>query len=64
LDISVSFDGMTWMKLVQKTDDAVVGGLRGERFVWRGEAVAARFVRVTLLARDYFHLDQVEVFGD
>jgi len=64
LDISVSFDGATWMRLVRKTDDAVVGGLRGQRFVWQGEPVAARLVRVTLLARDYFHLDQVEVFGD
>jgi hypothetical protein len=42
----------------------VVGGLRGERFEWRGEGVAARFVRVTLRGRDFFHLDQVEVFGD
>jgi len=63
-EISVSYDGASWMSLVRKTDDAVAGGLRGERFVWRGQPAAARFVRVTLLARDFFHLDQVEVFGD
>jgi hypothetical protein len=64
LQINVSLDGVTWMMLVRKTDESVVGGLRGNRFEWAGAPVAARLVRVTLLARDYFHLDQVEVFGD
>ena len=39
-EIGVSFDGVNWMTLVRKSDDAVVGGLRGERFEWRGEGVA------------------------
>ncbi|HQT47122.1 MAG TPA: glycosyltransferase family 2 protein [Acidocella sp.] len=62
--LSVSIDGITWVELTRKADKAVVGGVTGSPFIWDGPGTAwARHVRVTLLGRDYLHLDQVEVFG-
>ncbi|NNM56169.1 discoidin domain-containing protein [Acidocella sp.] len=62
--LSVSIDGASWTEVARKEDDEVVGGIEGAPFVWAGPGAAwARFVRVTLLGRDYLHLDQVEVFG-
>jgi hypothetical protein len=62
--LSVSIDGQAWTELARKTDDQVTGGVVGGPYVWRGPGAAwARFVRLTLLGRDYLHFDQVEVFG-
>jgi hypothetical protein len=62
--LGVSIDGESWSELVRKEDDEVVGGVGSAPFIWNGPGTAwARFVRVTLLGRDYLHLDQVEVFG-
>ncbi|GLR68068.1 hypothetical protein GCM10010909_27490 [Acidocella aquatica] len=61
--LSVSIDGESWTEITREEDDEVVGG-GGAPFIWAGPGAAwARFVRVTLLGRDYLHLDQVEVFG-
>lgn len=62
--LSVSIDGIAWVELTRKEDEIVVGGVTGAPFIWDGPGTAwARYVRVTLLGRDYLHLDQVEVFG-
>ena len=62
--LSVSIDGASWVEVTRKEDDEVVGGVEGAPFIWAGPGTAwARFVRVTLLGRDYLHLDQLEVFG-
>jgi len=56
----VSIDGESWVEVAVKRDGAVVAA----PYVWAGPGAAwARFVRVTLLARDFLHLDQVEVYG-
>lgn len=58
--LSVSIDGTAWVDLLEKRD-----GLPVEApVVWAGPGTAwARFVRVTLLGRNFLHLNQVEVFG-
>lgn len=62
--LSVSIDGQAWIELARKTDGQVTGGVVGGPYIWRGPGAAwARFIRVTLLGRDYLHFDQVEVFG-
>ncbi len=62
--LSVSIEGEVWIEIARKEDGAVVGGIIGGPYVWNGPGTAwARFVRVTLLGRDYLHLDQVEVYG-
>lgn len=64
ISLSVSIDGEAWVELIRKEDNEVVGGISNVPFAWNGPGTAwARFVRVTLLGRDYLHLDQVEVFG-
>jgi hypothetical protein len=58
--IGVSIDGISWVDVLEKRDGAVVTA----PVVWAGPGTAwARFVRVTLLGRNYLHLAQVEVFG-
>lgn len=58
--LSASIDGQSWADLVEKRDGQIVEA----PFIWDGPGTAwARFVRVTLLGRDYLHLSQVEVFG-
>ena len=40
------------------------GGLDGNPFEWIApHPVDARYVRVTLLGRNYLHLDQIEILG-
>ena len=58
--LSVSIDGSSWVELAEKRDDMPLA----EPYIWAGPGTAwARYVRVTLLGRNYLHLDQVEVFG-
>jgi hypothetical protein len=62
--LEVSIDAETWIEIARKEDGAVVGGIKGGKFVWNGPGTAwARYVRITLLGRDYLHLDQVEIYG-
>lgn len=58
--LSASIDGESWVDLVEKRDGRIVEA----PFIWDGPGTAwARFVRVTLLERNFLHLAQVEVFG-
>lgn len=58
--LSVSIEGTAWVDLLEKRDGVPVGA----PVVWAGPGTAwARFVRVTLLGRNFLHLSQVEVFG-
>jgi hypothetical protein len=62
--LDISIDGQARVELVRKEDDALVGGVGGAPFIWNGPGTAfGRFVRITLLGRDYLHLNQVEVYG-
>ncbi|MDE2239653.1 MAG: glycosyltransferase family 2 protein [Rhodospirillales bacterium] len=58
--IGASIDGESWVTLAEHHDEPP----REAPFIWSGPGTAwARFVRVTLLGRNFLHLDQVEVFG-
>jgi hypothetical protein len=62
--LAVSIDGQSWAEICRKEDDSPVGGVDGNFYTWRGVWPAwGRFVRVTLLAMDYLHLSQVEIFS-
>ena len=55
--LHVSIDGDSWVEIASTRNAPAP-------FIWAGPGTAwARFVRVTLLGRDYLHLDQLEVFG-
>jgi hypothetical protein len=62
--LSVSIDGESFAVLAEKCDGQVLGDYLTGPFTWAGPGRAwGRYVRVTLLAEDFFHLDQVEIFG-
>ncbi len=62
--IEVSIEAEAWIEIARKEDDAVIGGIYGGKYVWNGPGTAwARYVRITLLGRDFLHLDQVEIYG-
>jgi glycosyltransferase involved in cell wall biosynthesis len=62
--LSAAIDDASWVEIYRKDDDTPVGGILTEPFIWDGPGSAwARFVRITLIAHDCLHLDQVEIFG-
>ena len=62
--LSVSPDGEDWTE-IHTHDGEAPGGAVGEPFRWQAQrTTVTRFVRITLLGRDYLNLDQVEVFGE
>lgn len=62
--LSVSQDGVQWRVVQRKDDNRIVGGADGNPHIWRtAPPDPARFVRITLLGRNFLTLDQVEVYG-
>lgn len=63
--IQVSESGNQWRTVFSKRDETAFGGVDGQPFMWRpDELTIARFVRIQLIGRQFFHLDQVEVYGE
>ena len=52
------------IEVYRRESDEPFGGIDGNPLVWSPAApIIGRYVKIRLLARDYLHLDQVEVFG-
>lgn len=65
LRISGSLDGRQWRTLAEKTDDVLFGGADGRPLAVDLPArPVARFVRLTNLVPNYFHLDEVQILGE
>lgn len=63
--IEASINGKDYIEILRKEDDISFGGFVGKPLVWTSDLpVIARFVRISLLSRQYLHLDQVKIFGD
>ncbi len=63
--LEVSTDFISWQTLYRADEPTLFGGIDGRPFIWRSDtAVAARFVRITLLACTSLHLDAVEIYED
>ena len=61
--IDLSDDGVVWREVFRKTSQDDFGGADGAPFqVVLPTPQTGRFVRMTLLTRAYFHLDQIEVY--
>ncbi len=57
-------DGKIWRVLVEKTDDALFGGVGSKPLLWELPAdCVARFIRLTNVEHNYFHLDEVQILG-
>ena len=62
--IDLRGEATDWITLHHQTEALLFGGLDGTPFVWIApQPVEGRILRITLLGRDYLHLDQVEVIG-
>jgi hypothetical protein len=65
VSVSSSADGREWVLQAVKLDDAVFGGADGNPHAFAfSPPFRARFVRVTMIGEDYFHLDEVEIYGE
>lgn len=62
LRILLSDDGLNW-RTMYRHDGTAFGGNDGQPLIVSLNAEKARFVRLQLDASEYFHLDEVEVFG-
>lgn len=63
IKIDVSFNGDEFYEVYRKDDGKSLGGIISQPLAVPLHC-RARFIKITLLAHDYFHLDQVEVFGE
>jgi hypothetical protein len=62
IEIGIAFD--QFVEFFRKESNAIFGGVDGNPLVWIPSIpVPGRFVRITLLDRNYLHLDQVEIYG-
>jgi hypothetical protein len=60
----VSEDGTSWDEVFRRTDASSFGGIDGQPFEWTPEfEVKGRYLRIELLDAQFFHLDQVQVYG-
>ena len=63
LKILLSPDGKTWTELYEHDGGKFFGQTDGKPLSVPGGGASARFVRIALPAPEYFHLDEVEVYG-
>ncbi len=62
--VETSKNAQIWGQLYTKKDLRHVGGVDGQPFILVIQnPIEARYVRITLLGRNYLSLDQVEVYG-
>jgi hypothetical protein len=62
--IETSPDGGAWSEICRKEDSQTVGGINSRPFFWQPKPPArGKFVRVTLLGRNFLHLERVEIYG-
>ena len=62
LVIDTSCDGQTWERLFFNNGNSPYGGADGHPLIVRAQG-KARYVKLWLAATDYFHLDEVEIYG-
>jgi hypothetical protein len=59
-----SEDGSEWREVFRRTDEVPFGGADGNPLIWwPASAVRLRHLRLTVLARTWLSLDEVEVYG-
>ena len=62
--ILVSDDGLDWNEVFRRTDQIAFGGLDTQPFVWKpSSTMLGQYLRVELIEDQFFHLDQVQVYG-
>jgi hypothetical protein len=65
LKIEFSPDGSNFFEIFRKEDNSVFGGADGKPLIIKiSKSLKARFIKLTLLDEQYFHLNQVEIYGE
>jgi hypothetical protein len=63
--IEVGEDLSRMIEVFRREDDKPFGGIDGTPLIFKPtDVLYGRFIRISLLQRNYLHLDQVEVFGN
>ena len=62
LVIDISQDGNLWEKLFENSGYSPFGGADGHPLIVRFD-LSARYIKLRLTSRDFFHLDEIEVYG-
>ncbi|MGI0496387.1 DUF268 domain-containing protein [Arthrospira platensis CENA650] len=63
LNILLSQNALNWQLYYSNDKDNLFGGIDGKPLIVDMEHKVARFVRLQLRENEYFHLDEVEIYG-
>jgi hypothetical protein len=64
-EILASDNAADWGVIVVKSDDLPVGSLlTGPFIVDFDEPISFRYMRIMMVGENFFHLDQVEIYGE
>jgi F5/8 type C domain len=63
LNILISVDAVNWLSCYSNDKENIFGGIDGKPLLVNLSDKIARFVRLQLQENEYFHLDEVEIYG-
>ena len=63
LVIDISQDGQTWENLFRNLGSSPFGGVDGHPLIIQCNC-SARYLKFWLSSKDFFHLDEIEIYGD
>jgi FkbM family methyltransferase len=63
LQVSVSQDGYNWQQVYFNESNSIFGGIDGDPLIVPIDCQIGRYIRLQLNEENYFHLDEVEAYG-
>jgi FkbM family methyltransferase len=63
LQVAVSPDGYNWQQVYLNESNNIFGGIDGDPLIVPIDSQVGRYIRLQLNEENYFHLDQVEAYG-
>ncbi|GGA56346.1 discoidin domain-containing protein [Okeania sp. KiyG1] len=63
LNVLLSQDALNWELCYSNPQDNLFGGIDGKPLIVNGQNRLARYIRLQLRDNEYFHLDEVEIYG-
>lgn len=63
INVLLSQDALSWKLVYQNPKSNVFGGINGKPLIIDPKSSLSRYVRLQLRENEYFHLDEVEIYG-
>ncbi|GGA56328.1 discoidin domain-containing protein [Okeania sp. KiyG1] len=63
LNVLLSQDALNWELCYSNPQENIFGGIDGKPLIVNGKNRLARYIRLQLRDNEYFHLDEVEIYG-